>query len=134
MPVASPMDGHAGVRDGHHRSFAAGAPDLHRLGAYVVETDVDFADRAAAGENQGMQGSARPDRQFLDASALCAHLVPAASIYAFLAEHHSRLFPPGAVRRLVPLWPGPAFGARRSGGARRICRARCTDSTADLIE
>ena len=40
-----------------------------------------------------MQGSSRPDRELLDAAALCAHLVPAGSVHAFLAEHRLRLFP-----------------------------------------
>jgi Transposase DDE domain./Transposase domain (DUF772). len=40
-----------------------------------------------------MQGSARIDREFLDASALCGHLVPEGSVYAFLAEHRHRVFP-----------------------------------------
>jgi hypothetical protein len=40
-----------------------------------------------------MQGSSRPDREVLDAAALCAHLVPDGSVYAFLAEHRTRLFP-----------------------------------------
>jgi len=40
-----------------------------------------------------MQGSSRPDRELLDAAALCAHLVPEGSVYAFLAEHRLRLFP-----------------------------------------
>lgn len=49
-----------------------------------------------------MQGSAHPDRQLLDASALCAHLVPEGSIYAFLAEHRSRLFAPELFDDLFP--------------------------------
>jgi IS5 family transposase len=49
-----------------------------------------------------MQGSARPDRRLLDAGALCAHLVPKGSIYAFLAEHRSRLFPPQMFDDLFP--------------------------------
>lgn len=40
-----------------------------------------------------MQGSSRPDRELLDAAALCAHLVPEGSVYAFLAVHRLRLFP-----------------------------------------
>ena len=40
-----------------------------------------------------MQGSSRPDRELLDAAALCAHLVPEGSVHAFLAEHRLRLFP-----------------------------------------
>ena len=40
-----------------------------------------------------MQGSSVPDRELLDAAALCAHLVGEGSVYAFLAEHRLRLFP-----------------------------------------
>jgi hypothetical protein len=40
-----------------------------------------------------MQGSSRPDRELLDVAALCAHLVPEGSVYAFLAEHRLWLFP-----------------------------------------
>jgi len=40
-----------------------------------------------------MQGSSVPDRELLDAAALCAHLVPEGSVHAFLAEHRGRLFP-----------------------------------------
>ncbi len=43
--------------------------------------------------NGGMQGSSRLDREFLDTAALCGHLVREGSVYAFLAEHRSRLFP-----------------------------------------
>lgn len=39
-----------------------------------------------------MQGSSVPDRELLDAAALCAHLVGEGSVYAFLAEHRLRLF------------------------------------------
>ncbi len=37
----------------------------------------------------------RVDRELLDAQALVGHLVPARSVYAFLAEHRSVLFPDG---------------------------------------
>ncbi len=40
-----------------------------------------------------MQGSSVPDRELLDAAALCAHLVGEGSVYAFLAENRLRLFP-----------------------------------------
>ena len=40
-----------------------------------------------------MQGKSDPNRELLDAAALCGHLVPAGSVHAFLAEHRSRLFP-----------------------------------------
>ena len=49
-----------------------------------------------------MQGTARPDRQLLDAGALCAHLVPKGSIYSFLAEHRTRLFPAAMFDDLFP--------------------------------
>ena len=41
----------------------------------------------------GVQGSSDPNREMLDAAALVGHLVPAGSVYAFLAEHRLRLFP-----------------------------------------
>jgi IS5 family transposase len=44
-------------------------------------------------EHGGMQGTSRPDRELLDAAALCRHLVPEGSVHAFLAEHRGRLFP-----------------------------------------
>src|SRR5712691_9142666 len=40
-----------------------------------------------------MQGTSDPNRELLDAAALVGHLVPAGSVYAFLAEHRQRLFP-----------------------------------------
>ena len=40
-----------------------------------------------------MQGSSDPNRELLDAQALVGHLVPAGTVYAFLAEHRGRLFP-----------------------------------------
>ena len=48
---------------------------------------------------------------FLDAGAVCAHLVPVGSVYEFLAEHRHRLFPDvsdrpqrilDAVREVIP--------------------------------
>src|SRR5246500_2064693 len=40
-----------------------------------------------------MQGFERADRQFLDAAALAGHLVPAGSMFAFLAAHRGEVFP-----------------------------------------
>jgi Transposase DDE domain/Transposase domain (DUF772) len=40
-----------------------------------------------------MQGFERSDRQFLDAAALAGHLVPAGSMFAFLAAHRAEVFP-----------------------------------------
>jgi IS5 family transposase len=49
-----------------------------------------------------MQGSSRPDRELLDAAALCRHLVPEGSVHAFLAEHRHRLFPAEMFADLFP--------------------------------
>ena len=40
-----------------------------------------------------VQGSSRPDRELLDAAALCGHLLAPGSVPAFLAEHREELFP-----------------------------------------
>lgn len=40
-----------------------------------------------------MQGRPDPNREFLDAAALCRQLVPEASVEAFLADHRRELFP-----------------------------------------
>lgn len=40
-----------------------------------------------------MQGRSDPNREFLDAAALCRQLVPEASVEAFLADHRQELFP-----------------------------------------
>src|SRR6516225_2416278 len=40
-----------------------------------------------------MQGFERADRQFLDAAALSGHLVPAGSMFGFLAAHRAGVFP-----------------------------------------
>jgi len=44
-------------------------------------------------KNGGMQGSSDPNRELLDAAALCRQLVPEGSVYAFLADHRFELFP-----------------------------------------
>lgn len=59
-----------------------------------------------------MQGYERADRQLLDAAALAGHLVPAGSMFAFLAAHRAEVFPdadyadlfspPGAGRPSLP--------------------------------
>lgn len=41
-----------------------------------------------------MQGTSKPDPELLDARALVGHLVPADSVFGFLAEHRHELFPP----------------------------------------
>jgi Transposase domain (DUF772)/Transposase DDE domain len=49
-----------------------------------------------------MQGRERVDRQLLDAQALVGHLVPAGSMFAFLAEHRGELFTDGDFADLFP--------------------------------
>jgi transposase len=50
----------------------------------------------------GVQGSSDPNRELLDAQALVGHLVPAGSVYAFLAEHRRRVFPDELFADLFP--------------------------------
>jgi IS5 family transposase len=49
-----------------------------------------------------VQGSSDPNRELLDAAALCGHLVPAGSVYAFLADHRRDLFPDELFADLFP--------------------------------
>lgn len=53
-------------------------------------------------KNGGMQGRSDPDRQLLDASALCRHLVADGSVHAFLADHRHQLFPDEMFADLFP--------------------------------
>ncbi len=86
-----------------------------------------------------MQGSCRLDREFLDARALCGHLVGVGSVHAFLAEHRSRLFPDGLFadlfgsRRGRPSVPGEVVAtvmvlqALEGLSDRQACRRLATD-------
>ncbi len=49
-----------------------------------------------------MQGHARMDRELLDAEMIAGHLVPAGSVFAFLAEHRQELFPESFTADLFP--------------------------------
>jgi hypothetical protein len=49
-----------------------------------------------------VQGVERADRELLDAAALVGHLVPAGSMYAFLAGHRGRVFPDELFADLFP--------------------------------
>jgi hypothetical protein len=49
-----------------------------------------------------MQGRSDPQRELLDVDAVAGHLLPAGSIYAFLAEHRQRLFPAEMFEDLFP--------------------------------
>lgn len=50
----------------------------------------------------GVQGKSDPNRQLLDAAALCRQLVPDGSVEAFLADHRHELFPDGLFADLFP--------------------------------
>ena len=49
-----------------------------------------------------MQGKPRMDRELLDAGEMAGHLVPAGSVFAFLAEHRRELFPDSFTADLFP--------------------------------
>ena len=49
-----------------------------------------------------MQGKSRMDRELLDAGEMAGHLVPAGSVFAFLAEHRRELFPDSFTADLFP--------------------------------
>jgi hypothetical protein len=49
-----------------------------------------------------MQGRSRLDRELLDAEMIAGHLVPAGSVFGFLAEHRRELFPDSFTADLFP--------------------------------
>jgi IS5 family transposase len=49
-----------------------------------------------------VQGRSRQDRELLDAGEMAGHLVPAGSVFAFLAEHRAELFPDSFTADLFP--------------------------------
>jgi IS5 family transposase len=53
-------------------------------------------------KNGWMQGRSDPNRELLDAAALCRHLVAEDSVHAFLADHRSDLFPDDMFVDLFP--------------------------------
>ena len=53
-------------------------------------------------ETECMRGKSDPQRELLDAAALCRRLVPADSVEAFLADHRRELFPDGLFEDLFP--------------------------------
>src|SRR4051794_876859 len=57
-------------------------------------------------DNGWVQGRADPERELWDTAALVGHLVPVGSVYAFLAEHRSEVFPDGMFNDLFPSGKG----------------------------
>lgn len=53
-------------------------------------------------ENWQVQGQSDPNRELLDAAALCRQLVPEGSVEAFLADHRRELFPDEMFEDLFP--------------------------------
>ena len=49
-----------------------------------------------------MRGAGSPDPELMDAHALVGHLVPAGSVFTFLAEHRREVFPPELFADLFP--------------------------------
>jgi hypothetical protein len=59
-----------------------------------------------------MQGQSRIDQELWDAAAVAGNLVPAGSVFAFLAEHRRELFPDSFVADLFPSRTGrPSLSA-----------------------
>ena len=53
-------------------------------------------------DHDRVQGRSHPDRELLDAQALVGHMLPAGSVYAFLAERRESVFPDGMFADLFP--------------------------------
>jgi hypothetical protein len=53
-------------------------------------------------DNGWVQGRSGSDRELFDTAALVGHLVPAGSVYGFLAGHRREVFPDGLFADLFP--------------------------------
>jgi transposase len=53
-------------------------------------------------DNWWVQGRSGSERELLDTASLVGHLVPAGSVYGFLAEHRGEVFPDGLFTDLFP--------------------------------
>lgn len=58
--------------------------------------------RPSQSQTAGMQGHSDPNRELLDAAALCRRLVPEGSVEGFLADHRQELFPDELFADLFP--------------------------------
>ena len=68
----------------------------------AVKTPLNNALWVGIEKTGGVLGSSEPDRELLDAAALCGHLVAPGSVEGFLAEHRRRLFPEAMFADLFP--------------------------------
>jgi hypothetical protein len=64
-------------------------------------------------DNRLMQGYERMDREFTDAELLAGHLVPAGSMFAFLAAHRAEVFPDADYADLFAAFGRPSLPATR---------------------
>lgn len=80
-----------------------------------------------------MQGFFRPDRELLDAAALCAHLVREGSVHAFVAEHRHRLFPDEMFADLFPPKRGRPLVAADVNATVRVLQALEGRSDRDAV-
>jgi hypothetical protein len=81
-----------------------------------------------------MQGKERMDRELLDAAALAGHLVPAGSVFGFLAAHRGELFPDGDFADLFPSGRGrPSIPASVMAGV-LVLQVLCDYSDAETAE
>ena len=60
-----------------------------------------------------MQGFERMDRELTDAEMLAGHLVPAGSMFAFLAAHRAEVFPDADYADLFAAFGRPSLPATR---------------------
>ncbi len=77
-----------------------------------------------------MQGFERMDREFTDAELLAGHLVPAGSMFAFLAAHRAEVFPDADY---ADLFAPPGFG-RPSLPATRMAAVLALQALCDLSD
>ena len=53
-------------------------------------------------DHDRVQGRSQPDRELLDAQALVGHMLPAGSVFGFLAQYRDAVFPDGMFADLFP--------------------------------
>jgi Transposase DDE domain/Transposase domain (DUF772) len=81
-----------------------------------------------------MQGQARWERELLDAQVMVGELVPAGSVFAFLAEHRHELFPDSFIADLFPSRTGrPSLPADLVGSV-LVLKELCDLSDAQTAE
>jgi Transposase domain (DUF772)/Transposase DDE domain len=81
-----------------------------------------------------MQGKERVDRELLDAAALAGHLVPAGSMFGFLAAHRGELFPDGDFADLFPSGRGRPSVPASVMASVLVLQALCDYSDAETAE